>query len=66
MMAKYYAQRGAAKERVDQCDHVKAVRAFYDFWNAGNEVLLKDAVAPLLPITPIHSRIFTGTSGSYA
>jgi predicted ester cyclase len=25
---------------------IKAVRAFYDFWNSGDEVLLKEAVAP--------------------
>jgi predicted ester cyclase len=25
---------------------VKAVRAFYDFWNTGDETLLKEAVAP--------------------
>jgi predicted ester cyclase len=25
---------------------VKAVRAFYDFWNTGDEALLKDAIAP--------------------
>jgi predicted ester cyclase len=25
---------------------VKAVRAFYDFWNSGDEALLKDAIAP--------------------
>ena len=31
------AQRDAA---------VKAVRAFYDFWNTGNEALLKEAIAP--------------------
>jgi predicted ester cyclase len=25
---------------------MKAVRAFYDFWNTGNEALLKEAIAP--------------------
>jgi predicted ester cyclase len=25
---------------------IKAVRAFYDFWNTGDEALLKDAIAP--------------------
>ena len=25
---------------------LKAVRAFYDFWNTGDEALLKEAVAP--------------------
>jgi len=25
---------------------IKAVRAFYDFWNTGDEALLKEAIAP--------------------
>src|ERR1700730_15064068 len=32
---------------------MKAVRAFYNFWNTGDEALLKDAIAPSFTTPPL-------------
>src|SRR3979490_133470 len=32
---------------------MKAVRAFYDFWNTGDEALLQEAIAPTFPDHPL-------------
>src|SRR3984893_1284549 len=32
---------------------MKAVRAFYDFWNTGDEALLKEAIAPSFTTPPL-------------